>query len=881
MSDSPNPSEAQRPSSSDSSNPGKKKKKRGSTPPVATAAAPPMKEAAWKQVLDLSPCISVIVGADSAVLYFSRFAEQVTGYSAEEVLGKGYLEVFLPDEETRRAAAEQLKDIFGGCLPATLVEGFEQPLWVKEGSPHWIFWHWQLLRNFANRPALLIVGCDITERKRAEEELRESRGFFKTVLDAAPCMTIILRQDHTLAYFSPYAEQATGYRAQEVLEKNYFEIFIPDPAIREGVYEDIQKLAQGVPSRGYENPVWCKDGSKRWFAWNSEVLSDYEGEVGFLGIGLDITAYRQAEEALRQERNYTSAILNTIGALVVVLDTKGRIVSFNRACERTTGYSEEEVKGKALWEFFLLPEEMESVKAVFQQLSTLGLPSEHENYWVTKRGERRWISWSNTILYGSDGSVSHVIGTGIDITERKRAEEAIRSSEARTRALLATIPDWMFRFRRDGTFLDFHVQNPEELVMPTEAIIGGNLYRSPLPGPVVEQIMAAARQALRSGQLQTVEYSLPRKEGTRHYEARISPSGSDEVVAIVRDITRRKQIRDELRRMSKVFLDSADPIVIVDLEGKITDLNEEAVRVYGWKREELLGQSLKILVPPERHPNVAQRLKRCREEGTLRNFEGFRQNKAGKWMPMLMTYSLLTDESGTPVGIATIAKDTSDLKQTQEQLRELSGRLITSQEEASRQIARELHDVFSQRLAVLGMEVSALEKQATPGSPASERLRWLGEEVTNLAKEVHQLSRQFHPAILHDLGLEVALRVECESFSRQHEIPVEFDRENPPEKLPEEVALCLYRVAQESLRNAALHSQTKRVRVTLAGEGGQVRLTVEDFGEGFDPEAIKGKGGLGLISMEERVRLVNGSFSIRSQPEQGTQVEARIPWRRA
>ncbi|MBI4443579.1 MAG: PAS domain S-box protein [Acidobacteria bacterium] len=593
------------------------------------------------------------------------------------------------------------------------------------------------------------------KRKNRMDAPQPNQGALQQVLHAAPCMSVILRRDYTVAYFSPYGQQATGYTAEEVLGKNYFDIFIPDAAVREGIFNDIQKVATGVPTRGYENPVWCKDGSQHWFSWNSEYLPDYEGAAGFLGIGQDVTAYKQAQEALR-------------------------------------------------------------------------------------------------------------------------------ASNARTRALLQAIPDWMFRFRRDGTFLDFHAQNPEDLLMPAEAIIGGNIFYSPIPKPVVEQIMGAARQALESGQLQTLEYSLHLPSRTGHYEARIGPGGADEVVAIVRDITRRKRIGDELRRMSKVFLDAADPIVLVDMEGRITAVNDEAVRVYGWKREELVGQPIQVLVLPERHPRIGERLEICRQKGTLRNLEGVRRNKAGEPLPVLMTYSLLTNETGEPVGIATIAKDISELKHTQEQLRQLSARLITSQEEASRQIARELHDVFSQRLAVLGMEMSALEQQVpSPAGPAAANLRRLGEEIGRLAKDVHQLSRQLHPSVLHDLGLTVALRSECDSFGRQHGIAIQFLPQYSPEALPPDVALCLYRVAQESLRNIVLHAQATGARVTLAGDGNEVTLTIEDCGSGFDPEQVKAKGGLGLTSMEERVRLANGTISILSQPGSGTRVQVRVPLPRA
>jgi PAS domain S-box-containing protein len=142
----------------------------------------------------------------------------------------------------------------------------------------------------------------------------------------------------------------------------------------------------------------------------------------------DVTGRGHAHEALRQERDFISAVLDIAGALVVVLDRRGRIMRFNRACERTTGYAFDEVRAKPLWDLFLIPEEVEPVKAVFEELQAGQFPNEHENHWLTKHGDRRLIAWSNTALLDPDGAVEYVIGTGIDVTDRKQAEEALRTA---------------------------------------------------------------------------------------------------------------------------------------------------------------------------------------------------------------------------------------------------------------------------------------------------------------------------------------------------------------------------------------------------------------------------------------------------------------------
>ena len=152
----------------------------------------------------------------------------------------------------------------------------------------------------------------------------------------------------------------------------------------------------------------------------------------FYLIYIEMVERKAAEASLKQERNFISAILDTASALVLVVDLEGKIIRFNRACEQNTGYSFEEVMGRKFWDLFLIPEEIEPVKAVFASLASGNFPNEYENYWVTRDGRRRLISWSNTRLLNQDGSIKYIISTGIDRTQRKQAERRLRAQHAMT-----------------------------------------------------------------------------------------------------------------------------------------------------------------------------------------------------------------------------------------------------------------------------------------------------------------------------------------------------------------------------------------------------------------------------------------------------------------
>ena len=216
------------------------------------------------------------------------------------------------------------------------------------------------------------------------------------------------------------------------------------------------------------------------------------------------------------------------------------------------------------------------------------------------------------------------------------------------------------------------------------------------------------------------------------------------------------------------------------------------------------------------------------------------------------------------------------LRQGQERLRRLAGKLLHAQEEERRRIAREMHDDWTQRLAILGIDAAKLEAHLGASEEALPLVSAIREQLVSLSEDVHALSRQLHPSILDDLGLVEALRSECASFSRREEIAINFLPDNLLENVPPDVALCVYRVAQESLRNVARHAAVKEASVKLVVVGPELVIQICDQGTGFDREMTRSEPGLGLSGMEERVRLVQGKLSIISAPGQGTTVEVRV-----
>ena len=203
----------------------------------------------------------------------------------------------------------------------------------------------------------------------------------------------------------------------------------------------------------------------------------------------------------------------------------------------------------------------------------------------------------------------------------------------------------------------------------------------------------------------------------------------------------------------------------------------------------------------------------------------------------------------------------------------LSGRLLTAHEDERRHLAREMHDDLTQRLARLAIDAGRMEN--TPTAP--QGMGPLREGLVRLSEDVHALSYRLHPSMLDDLGLVEALKAECDRVARHGALNVDVEARGVPEALPGETSLCLYRVAQEALSNAARHARASAVTVLLSPRGNGLQLAVSDNGSGFDPAHSRDHASLGLASMRERVRVLHGELDIRSAPGRGTTVVAWVP----
>jgi PAS domain S-box-containing protein len=349
----------------------------------------------------------------------------------------------------------------------------------------------------------------------------------------------------------------------------------------------------------------------------------------------------------------------------------------------------------------------------------------------------------------------------------------------------------------------------------------------------------------------------------------------------------------------------SDGVIATDPWGAIRYLNPAAEDLTRWSSAEALGRPIEDvyqLAHMDGAPISESRMRRALIEQKPIHKERF-------WMTMRSGGRIPVEDSVAPIfqdgrllGAVAIFLDISNrllaegeqrkeqkrlrqevqvthaaLGQTQEALRALSGRLITAQEDERRRVARELHDDFGQRAALMSWRVAELAKLAgfMPDN-AFREIKLLEEDLDRLATGLRGVSHQLHPSVIADLGLATALGEISEQY-REQGVDVTFVARNLPPAISNEVATGLYRIAQEALRNAVQHAPDAPILITLSGTGEILELKVEDPGPGFDIAKVRQVGGLGLLSMQERARVLGGSLAFTTAPEEGTVITACVP----
>ena len=246
------------------------------------------------------------------------------------------------------------------------------------------------------------------------------------------------------------------------------------------------------------------------------------------------------------------------------------------------------------------------------------------------------------------------------------------------------------------------------------------------------------------------------------------------------------------------------------------------------------------------------------------------------WVQNLVS---VVKEHGVPTRIHGFLIDISERKRNEEALKALSARLIAAQEEERKRVARELHDDLNQRMAVISIGLEQLSKGNLQRANLRKGIQQLQVQAQEISRDIHRLSYKLHPAKLDHLGLAAAVKSLCDELpvTASGNPQIHFQQSGFPASIPKDSALCVFRIAQEVLRNCVKHSGAESAEVVLTKNSSAIQLSISDNGIGFDTNSEVMEKGLGFISMKERVRIIGGEIKISSRPLRGTRIDVSVP----
>ena len=720
--------------------------------------------------------------------------------------------------------------------------------------------------------------------RRSARPRRPARPFtenYREILELAPVGIFSSTPAGRFLVVNQAFARMLGYdSAAELLRVDISRDLYFDPADRQKLREDFEK-SSGIVR--WEALLKKKDGSPLSVSFDGRVVRDAKGRaVGYQGFVHDITERKRAEEAQRASEERFRALVENSAEVTGLVDREGRWLYVSSSVRRLLGFDPEEILAMGRFGTRVHPDDLPGLSERFRALVEGSGGTDSYEF----RGRRKDGVWRLFEVVGdnrlSDPNVGAVVMNYRDITEKKRAEEQLRRSEERFRALVENSHEVVSLFDREGRWLYISPSVQRIWGYTPEEMLATKSFGERVHPDDREAVLKKFHALVASPDaIARVEFRALHKDGSwRDIEAvtvnRFDDPAIGAIVANLRDITERRRA-DEQR--AAILERVSDAFVALDKDWRYVYLNEKAAQIFGRTREELIGKHIWTEFPEGVGQPFYKAYYRAAESQTPIELEEY-YPPYDRWFENRIYPS--------PDGLSIFFRDITERKQAEEKLRRayqehraLAARMETVREEEASRIAREFHDEIGQALTAIKLQLQTLQRHAGAAAFAEE----LGEglQIAERAIEaVRSLSQDLRPAVLDDLGLPAALRWHLDRQAQLAGFKAELSALLPPGRLSRELETACFRVVQEAVTNVVRHARASRVRVDLALDGTALLLAVQDDGVGFDVAAAqaRARGGqsLGILGMEERVSQLGGSFSIDSNSSEGTRICVRLPF---
>lgn len=726
--------------------------------------------------------------------------------------------------------------------------------------------------------------------KAFSPESPDAELHLRRVLDAIPQLAWRAFADGSVEFCNQSWLEYTGLTAQQAQGWGWRAAIHPED-LDELVVTWHRVLAAGTPGEA-EARMRAADGTFRWFLIRTMPLRDDQGRIArWHGANIDIDERKRAEQRLRDSEERFRLAAQAGKMFAYEWDAATDVIMRSAESAQILGIDEgTPTTGQQIFAKVYL-DDRERLASAMADLSP-EKPHLQVSYRMV-RPDRTviWVERNSRAHFDKQGKLLRIVGMVADVTERKRAEAALRESEERLR--LAVKAGRMYAFEWDAV-TDVIVRSGE---------CGDILYWMDDPTHDTGRHFAASVHPDDREAFAVVETTGLSPENSTYQSSfrLLRPDGSviwleerghalfDDkgrmlrIMGMVMDVTERKSTERALReseerlrmaaqagRMYAYEWDVASDKVVRSAEcadllglGCPTHTTRQEV-LNNIHPDDLLRMCGDLSAATPQNPTLRARYRTGRQDGT--------------WMWAEKTARAFFDEHGKMVRMIGMIADITERKLTEAALSSVSRRLIEAQEQERLRIARDLHDDIGQRMAFLQIGLEQFNEN-TPRLTSKDRkqLHNLTAIASEISSDLQSMSHQLHPARLDLQGLVPAVGSLCRELSKQHGLQIKFLHHDVPRQIPDDVALCLFRIVQEALRNVVKHSGAAEAKIELSGDGDQIDLCVSDPGLGFDPESAAGRAGLGLISMRERLRLAGGHLSVESEPSHGSRIRVRVP----
>jgi len=723
------------------------------------------------------------------------------------------------------------------------------------------------------------------KKRRVDQRIAkasEAAGRFRGLLESAPDAMVVVDPTGKIVFVNTQTQRLFGYTRGEMLGR-YVELLIP---------ERLREQHRSHRSHFFFEPRVRPMGAKLQLFGLRKNGSEFPVEVSLSPIETtegvlvasairDVTERRLAEES----RLRLASIVESSEDAIISKNLDAVITSWNAAAERIFGYTEQEAVGQPIE--ILIPSELrDKENKILEKLRAGERINHYETFRVAKTGNKVNVSLTISPIRDSTGRIVGFSKIAHDITEHKQAEHFVHVSEERLR--LAQQAARMGTFERDvrtglvtwSAELDFLYGLAPGTFNGTTTDFLVNLVHPDDRARVIELV----ESALKTGQSTRGEWRVVWPDGSVHWIAGswqvfMNEAGEpSRMIGVNGDITERK-LAEEALRESEQRLRLATEIGRMyaydwDVTTNLVVRSSEHVKVLGLREALDLPQHQFVdKIHPDDRPNFLAAIAGLTPESPTAEIT-YRALASDDTLVWLKSNGRgFFDAEGKLQRVIGMVSDVTDIKRAEESLAGMTRKLIEAQEQERARIGRELHDDINQRLAMLSVELEQLK-----GNPSDlqSHLQEVRDRMAEISDDVQALSHNLHYSKLEYLGVVAGIRSWCKELSQRHKMTIDFSSDISS-VVPLEVGLSLLRVVQEASHNAMKHSGVRRIEVQLREESSEIHLVITDTGRGFDLKESAQGNGLGLTSMRERVRLMNGTISIDSKPMGGTEIHVRVP----